>query len=73
MNTFLLISASVLGMILLLLVAAAVALWARTARARRRAGYSSLAEAAESIPERNNALGATQRHPLPPISGDNPD
>lgn len=70
MNAFLLISAAVFGAILLLLVAAVVALWARTARARRRADYSRLAEAAGTIPERNNPLGNTQRHPLPPISGD---
>lgn len=71
MNAFLLITAGVLGVILLLVLAVVVALWVRTARARRRADSSRLAEAAELIPERNNALGATQRHPLPPISGDN--
>lgn len=74
MNAFLLITAGVLGAILLLVLAGAVALWARTARARRRASSSSLDQAAETIRERNNPLADTQRHtPIPPISGEGKD
>ncbi len=74
MNAFLLITAGVLGAILLLLITVGVALWARTARARRRASSSRLTESAESIPECNNPLADTQRHtPIPPISGEGKD
>lgn len=40
----------------------ALALWARTAYARRRAHFSTLADSAATIRERNNALAATDRN-----------
>lgn len=69
MSLILLLALAVSSVLALIAGAAVLALWTRTVQARRRASASALAEAAEQIRVRNNALAPTDRNlPLPPAA-----
>ncbi len=58
MSLFVLLALAVLGVPVLLVLLAALVLWVRIARARRRATTSRFSEDAETIRARNNALAS---------------
>ena len=74
MSLILLLTLAIVGVPVLLVLLVTIALWARTARARRRAETSTFTEPAETIQQRNADLAPTNQFPpVPPRAGSGPD